>query len=45
MKTTKIKCPYCDKKIKGVNQQQVDYFLLQHKLSKHKDKIIIKEKK
>ena len=41
----KIKCPYCSNEIKCVTKEQGEYLLLQHKLSKHKDKIEIREKK
>jgi len=37
------KCDYCDKVINGANKKQLDYLILQHKISKHPDKIKITE--
>ena len=41
----KKKCPFCDKEIEGYTEDQVDYLLKQHILSKHKDKIKINNEK
>ena len=43
----KIKCDFCDKEIEGYTINQVEYLLMQHVLSKHKDKFVatIKDKK
>lgn len=40
----KEKCRYCDKEIEG-NEKQVKHLMLQHLISKHKDKIEIRLKK
>lgn len=44
-KTTvfKTNCKYCNQEIKGSSKRQVEYLLLQHKLAKHRDRIVIKE--
>jgi len=36
------KCKYCDKKIEGHTEKQVDYMMKQHSLSKHPEKVKIK---
>lgn len=33
------KCKYCDKKIEGHTEKQVEYMMKQHVISKHKDKV------
>lgn len=38
------KCPYCEKMFSGQSDKQIDYLILIHKLSKHPDKIEIREK-
>ena len=45
IKIFRITCKYCHQEIKGSSESQVEYLLLQHKLSKHKDKVEIREKK
>lgn len=35
-------CQYCNKVIEGFNEKHVEYLLLQHLISKHKDTINIK---
>jgi len=37
----KIKCPYCEKKIEGFTQTQIEYLLKQHILCHHPDKFKI----
>ena len=37
-------CKYCNKKIEGFTIGQVEYLMLQHILSKHRDRLIVKEK-
>jgi hypothetical protein len=37
------KCKYCDKRIEGHTEKQVDYMLMQHMLSKHPEKVRIEE--
>ena len=37
------KCPYCSKRIEAENGKHLKYLILQHKISKHKDKIKIEE--
>jgi len=39
----KIKCKYCEKIIEGHTLNQVEYMMKQHLISKHLDKIEIKE--
>jgi len=43
MKT--IKCDFCDKEIEGYTINQVEYLLMQHVLSKHKEKLEVKRGK
>lgn len=38
------KCKFCDKEIETIDKNQLDYLMLQHLISKHKDKIEIKER-
>ena len=40
----KKKCKHCEKTIEGFTKKQVEHLMLQHLLSKHKDKLEIKEK-
>lgn len=35
----KARCKFCDKKIEGHTEHQVQYMMKQHLLSKHSDKI------
>ena len=42
-KVFKITCKYCKREIKGSSKSQIEYLLIQHKLSKHKDKIKVEE--
>lgn len=37
------KCEYCGKVIVGSTEDQTAYLLLQHKISKHRDKLKIQE--
>jgi len=37
----KKKCPFCDKVIEGYTDEQVEYMLKQHILSKHQDKFSV----
>lgn len=39
-----IKCPYCEKKIKGSTKYQLESLLLIHKISKHRGHLKIEEK-
>jgi hypothetical protein len=39
----KIKCKYCTKVIEGHTDGQIEHLLQQHILSKHKDKIEVRE--
>jgi hypothetical protein len=41
----KRKCKYCSREFEGINEPQVESQLLIHLVSKHLDKIEIKEKK
>ena len=41
----KKKCKYCNKEIEGHTEKQVDYLMNQHLLSKHSDRVELKEKK
>lgn len=41
----KIKCQYCDREFEGFSKKQVDNFLNQHILAKHKDKIKFEKSK
>jgi len=36
-----IKCPYCNKEIEGYTENQVEYMIKQHILSKHPEKVKI----
>lgn len=38
-----VECKYCKKVIEGYSKKQIEYLMTQHLLSKHKDKIKIKE--
>lgn len=38
-------CPYCEKKIKGMNSVQIEQLMLIHKISKHREHIKIEETK
>lgn len=35
----KGKCPYCDKQFEGFSKKQVDNFMRQHVIAKHKDMV------
>jgi len=37
------KCKFCDKEIEGYTEKQVDYLMMQHMLSKHKEKLEVKK--
>lgn len=39
----KKRCEYCGRLIIGTTEDQTEYLLLQHKISKHRDKLEIKE--
>ena len=41
----KKKCKYCPKVIEGHTEKQVEYLMKQHLISKHSDKVDLKEKK
>lgn len=41
--TYRITCKYCNQEIKGTSEDQVNHLLLIHKMSKHKDKVEMKE--
>ena len=38
------KCKYCDKEIEGHTEKQIDSLMKQHLLSKHADRVELKEK-
>lgn len=39
------KCNHCDKVIQGHQKTQVEYMIMQHVMSKHPEKITVKEMK
>ena len=39
----KKKCKFCEKEIQGYKGSQVEYLMMQHILSKHKDKLEVVE--
>jgi len=39
----KKQCPYCDKKIEGYKESQVEHLMLQHIISKHPKKVKLKK--
>ena len=39
------KCKYCPKIIEGYTEKQVEHLMKQHVVSKHSDKVDLKEKK
>ncbi len=41
----KRKCKYCPKVIEGHTENQVEHLMKQHLISKHLDKVDLKEKK
>lgn len=41
----KKKCEYCDKKIEGHTENQVEHLMKQHTIARHSDKVDFKEKK
>ena len=43
IKMVELECNFCEKIITGTTEQQAKYLLLQHKISKHRDKIKIEE--
>jgi hypothetical protein len=40
----KKKCKFCDKEIEGYTEDQINYLMNQHILSKHKDKFEVSKK-
>ena len=40
----KKRCDFCDKEIKAFTEKQLEYLILQHILSKHREKIKIEGK-
>ena len=38
------KCPYCDRRFEGFSKKQVDNFLRQHIIARHKEKVIFKDR-
>ena len=40
----KKECKYCPKVIEGYTEKQIDHLMMQHVISKHPDKIDLKEK-
>jgi len=39
------KCKYCDKEIEGHTEKQIESLMKQHLLSKHSDRVELREKK
>lgn len=35
----KLKCRYCEKEIEGYSESQTEYMMMQHLLSKHREKM------
>ena len=38
-------CEYCEKKFNGINDKQVDAQIIIHKVTRHSDRVELKEKK
>jgi hypothetical protein len=37
----KFKCPFCNKQIRAFTKKQMDYFILIHLYSRHRERIIL----